>query len=80
MPDEYGKYSFHGHNSSPLPTATLSSSDILKFRDSAYEEYHSNPAFLEKIKTKFGLAAEKNIKEMLTVKVKRKIVEEQNNQ
>jgi radical SAM superfamily enzyme YgiQ (UPF0313 family) len=79
MPDEYGEYAFHGYASRPLPTETLSSSDILKFRDLAFEEYHSNPEFLEKVKTKFGITAERNIKEMLAIKVKRQRVEEQNN-
>jgi hypothetical protein len=57
----------------PLSTETLGADEILKFRDLAFEEYHSNPKFLEKVKNKFGENACESIKNMLQVKLKRKI-------
>jgi hypothetical protein len=74
LPSTYEGYSFLGYETFPLSTETLTSSDILKFRDDAYEEYHSYGPFLEKIKNKFGQVAVDNILEMLKVKIKRKIV------
>jgi radical SAM superfamily enzyme YgiQ (UPF0313 family) len=75
LPDTYEGFSFHGYNTLPLPTAKLSPAEILKFRDDAYETYHSNPVFLERIKQKFGEIAVNNILQMLKVKLKRKILE-----
>jgi radical SAM superfamily enzyme YgiQ (UPF0313 family) len=74
LPDTYEGYSFHGYETLPLPTATLTAAEVLEFRDKAFEEYHSNPLFLEKIKNKFGQVAVDNILDMLKVKLKRKIV------
>jgi radical SAM superfamily enzyme YgiQ (UPF0313 family) len=73
LPDTYEGYSFHGYDTLPLPTKTLTASEILEFRDNAFEEYHSYPPFLEKIKNKFGQIAVDNINEMLKVKLKRRI-------
>ena len=75
LPDTYEGYSFHGYNTLPLPTETLSPAEILEFRDKAFEEYHSYSPFLEKVKNKFGQTAVDNITEMLKIKLKRKINE-----
>jgi radical SAM superfamily enzyme YgiQ (UPF0313 family) len=75
LPDSYEGYSFHSYNTLPLPTENLSASEVLKFRDNAYEVYHSNPKFLDKIRSKFGELAANNILDMLKVKLKRKILE-----
>ena len=76
LPDSYEGFSFHGYETLPLPTETLSAAEVLEFRDKAFEEYHSYPPFLEKIKSKFGQIAVDNINEMLTVKLKRRIIDE----
>ena len=75
VPNDYEGYSFHGYNTLPLSTNTLTASEMLAFRDKAFEEYHSYPPFLEKIKAKFGQVAVDNINEMLKVKLRRKIIE-----
>ena len=74
LPNTYEGYSFHGYETLPLPTDTLTAAEVLEFRDKAFEEYHSNPLFLKKIKNKFGQVAVDNILDMLKVKLKRKIV------
>jgi len=74
LPESYEGYSFHGYETLPLPTETLTAAEILEFRDKAFEEYHSHPPFLEKVKNKFGQIAVNNINEMLKVKLKRKIL------
>jgi radical SAM superfamily enzyme YgiQ (UPF0313 family) len=76
LPDTYEGYSFHGYNTLPLPTETLTPSEVLEFRDKAFDEYHSYPPFLEKIKNKFGQVAVDNINKMLEIKLKRKIIHE----
>ncbi len=75
LPDTYEGFSFHGYNTLPLPTETLSAGEILAFRDRAYQIYHSDPAFLDTIKNKFGEKAHANILEMLKIKLKRKILQ-----
>jgi len=74
LPNTYEGYAFHGYETLPLPTDTLTAAEVLEFRDKAFEEYHLYPLFLEKIKNKFGQIAVDNILDMLKVKLKRKIV------
>ena len=74
LPDSYEGFSFHGYETLPLPTETLTAAEVLEFRDKAFEEYHLYPPFLKKVKSKFGQVAVDNINEMLTVKLKRKII------
>jgi anaerobic magnesium-protoporphyrin IX monomethyl ester cyclase len=74
LPDTYEGYSFHGYDTLPLPTDTLTASEVLKFRDKAFDEYHSYPPFLEKVKNKFGQIAIDNINKMLEIKLNRKYV------
>ena len=76
VPDTYEGFSFHSYETLPLATDTLTVSQILKFRDNAFFEYHSYPKFLEKIKSKFGQVAVDNILEMVKVKLKRKYITE----
>ena len=74
LPTTYTGYSFHAYDTVPMPTETLTPSQILKFRDDAYTIYHNDPNFLARIERLFGKAAADNIKEMSKVKLKRKIL------
>ena len=65
LPSDYIGYSFHGYETVPLPTETLSPKDVLKFRDQAFITYHSYPPFIKKIKQRFGEVPVDNIQEML---------------
>ena len=56
----------------------MTAAEILEFRDKAFDEYHSYPPFLKKIKEKFGQIAVDNINKMLKVKLKRRIINDQN--
>jgi radical SAM superfamily enzyme YgiQ (UPF0313 family) len=76
LPNDYEGFSFHGYETLPLPTETLTAAEVLEFRDKAFEEYHSYSPFLEKVKKKFGQVAVDNIDEMLKVKLKRRIIDE----
>ena len=75
LPNTYEGYSFHSYDTLPLPTDTLSAAEVLMFRDKAFEEYHLYPLFQEKVRAKFGQIAVDNINKMLKVKLKRKIIE-----
>ena len=65
-------YSQHGYDSLPLQTDTLSSQEVLDFRDAAFEKYFSDPSFLSMTKEKFGQSVVDHIKNMMRVKLKRR--------
>jgi anaerobic magnesium-protoporphyrin IX monomethyl ester cyclase len=76
LPESYEGYSFHSYDTLPLPTEYLTPAEIIEFRDNAFNIYHSNPLFLEKVNNKFGKIAVDNILDMLKVKLKRKLLVE----
>lgn len=74
LPKTYSGYSFHSYDCLPLPTKTLPAAEVLAFRDQAFQTYWSRPEFHSMIERKFGTAAVENIKKLLKVKLKRKIL------
>ena len=74
LPKTYAGYSFLAYDTIPIANDNLTSVEILKFRDEAYEEYHTSPQFLERITLEFGKQQADNIREMTKVKLKRKIL------
>ncbi len=76
LPDTYAGYSFHAYETVCLPTEKLEAWEVLKLRDEAYNNYHSDQKFLKRITSRFGEKAAQNIKEMNKIKLKRKIIEE----
>lgn len=78
LPKSYEGFSFHSYETIPLPTKYLTSEEILKFRDFAFEKYHTSKQFTDKIRNRFGEKAVNNINEMLKVKLKRRILEKNN--
>lgn len=76
LPSDYEGYSFHAFDTIPMPTEYLTPAQILEFRDTAFNKYHSHLPFLERIERKFGLSARENIEEMNKITLRRRIVEE----
>jgi len=74
LPENWSGYSQHSFDTKPLPTETLSSSDVLWFRDNAFVEYYSDDAYLKRITGKFGIEAAKHIQSMVVKKLPRKIL------
>jgi len=56
----------------PLPTKYLSSAEVLRFRDHAFQVYHSNSRYLSMIERKFGIKNVEDIKRILSHPVHRK--------
>ena len=75
MPSEYNEYGFLSYEHIPSRTKSLTSSEILAFRDYAFHVYFENPRFLKMIKRKFGQLAVENIKQMTKIKLKRRLLE-----
>lgn len=78
LPQKYEEFSFLGYETLPLSNENLHSAEILQLRDKHFKEYFENKNFLEKIKSKFGEIAVKNIQDMCKLKLKRKIIEDYN--
>lgn len=72
LPQNWLGYAQFGEETLPLPTKYLPGADVLRFRDRAFEEYFSNPKYIEMIAEKFGRETVEHIKEMLKIKIHRK--------
>ena len=74
LPQEWHGYGQYAAETLPLPTKYLSAAEVLRFRDRAFEEYFSSPAYLKMIEEKFGSAVVAHIKDMLKHKITRKVL------
>ena len=54
LPESWAGYSQHAVDTLPLPTEYLSASEVLRFRDNAFQVYYKNPEYLGMIERKFG--------------------------
>ena len=75
LPESYIGYSQHSYESKPLPTKHISSSEVLGFRDKAFNEYYKNDKYLSSIEEKFGKETKKSIEDMTKHTLKREILE-----
>jgi len=73
LPDSWIGYSQHSYESRPLPTETLTSAEVLKFRDEAFMKYFTNKDYLELVRTKFGQDVLDHIDRMLEINLPRKL-------
>ena len=76
LPDNKGGpgwigYSQHGYDALPLPTATLSATEVLDFRDKAFETYFANPSYLSMLEEKFGALAVDHVNRMTSHRLRR---------
>lgn len=65
-------YSQHAYECLPLPTDQLSAQAVLDFRDSAFDQYFQNPAYLQMIREKFGQSVVDHIGTMTAIKLQRR--------
>ena len=77
LPDDKGGpgwigYSQHSYDTLPLRTNHLKASEVLEFRDRAFDIYFNDNSYLSMIKNKFGVDTQKHISKMSEHKLKRK--------
>ncbi|MEW6101513.1 MAG: radical SAM protein [Candidatus Omnitrophota bacterium] len=72
LPESWLGYSQFGEDTLPLPTKYLSSAEVLRFRDSAFKEYHNGDAYLEMMEDKFGKQTVQHIRDMLKQELARR--------
>lgn len=65
-------YSQHAYDAMPLPTDTLSYTEVLDFRDKAFNEYFTNPAYLRMIEAKFGREVVEHLRDMTSHTIRRR--------
>lgn len=69
-------YSQHAYQTLPLPTETLTASEVLAFRDEAFMRFHQRPEYLKMLRDKFGEQAVTDMTEILKhEKPRRKLLE-----
>jgi coproporphyrinogen III oxidase-like Fe-S oxidoreductase len=74
LPDSYAGYAFLSYESEPLATETLTSAEVLQFRDDAWQTYFTNPAYLRLVEDKFGAQQRANVEAMAQVKLRRRLL------
>jgi len=74
LPYAYEGYGFLTYESQPLPTNHLTASEVLKFRDDAWNSYFTNPDYLDLVEKRFGVTQRANVESMASIKLKRKIL------
>ena len=74
LPDSYEGYAFLSYESQPLPTKHLSAAEVLKFRDDAWQKYFTNPDYLSLVERRFGPQEKKNVEDMASIRLKRKLL------
>lgn len=74
LPDSFEGYAFLSYESQPLPTKHVSAAEVLRFRDNAWQKYFTNPAYLDLVERKFGAEERKNVVDMASIRLKRKLL------
>lgn len=71
LPKHWSGYSQHSADTTPLPTKTLTSREVLEFRDAAFHSYYEDERYLSMIERKFGSKAVEHIKHMTETRLSR---------
>jgi len=71
LPERWSGYSQHAVDTLPLPTKHLPASEVLRFRDHAFQVYFSSPRYLEMVERKFGPATVAHIRQMASYTLER---------
>ncbi|MCA9460633.1 MAG: radical SAM protein [Nitrospira sp.] len=77
LPEDHGGpgwvgYSQHGFDTLPLPTHTLTATQVLDFRDAAFTKYFSSPRYLNLIEKTFGDEVVRHIGDMNAHTIRRR--------
>jgi radical SAM superfamily enzyme YgiQ (UPF0313 family) len=75
LPDSWDGYGQYSENALPTGSRHLSPADVLRFRDRAFVEYFSDPAYLGRLEQRFGPDAAAFTREILKHRIRRRILE-----
>jgi anaerobic magnesium-protoporphyrin IX monomethyl ester cyclase len=74
LPASWSGYSQHAVDTKPLRTKYLTATQVLQFRDYAFQAYFTSPTYLQMVERRFGAATVEHIKGMTALKLVRQIV------
>ena len=74
LPEAWSGYSQHSVDALPLPTKHLAASQVLRFRDEAFQIYFTHPRYLGMIERKFGIETAQHIRQMASHRLIRRRV------
>jgi radical SAM superfamily enzyme YgiQ (UPF0313 family) len=74
LPEHWSGYSQHSYDCTPLGNDVLSRTEVLAFRDAAFQRYFNDPGVLAAMKNRFGQAAIDHVAAMMAVKLPRKLL------
>ena len=72
LPNSWQGYSQYSFETLPLPTKSLTSGEVLSFRDYAFHAYYENPHYLDKINRLFGSKTVQHIQKITEHRLKRR--------
>jgi len=75
LPDSWLGYSMHSYETFPLGSKHLTPAEVLRFRDEAFNRYYASDMYQAMVERKFGPQVKAHIQEMLTHKLKRRLLE-----
>lgn len=76
LPDSWIGYSQHSYETLPLRTDTLTSAEVLKFRDDAFHRYFTDTAYLGMAQRKFGEDVVAHLRDMTKIRLRRRLLEQ----
>src|SRR6266849_1361787 len=76
LPSSWKGYSQHNYECTPLDTKKVKASEVLKFRDEAFQIYFRNPEYLKMVGKKFGEGAAAHVNQMVKYPLPRRLLEE----
>lgn len=74
LPDSFEGYAFLSYECEPLPTKYVSAAEVLRFRDEAWQQYFTNPAYLSLVERRFGSLERRNVEDMTKIRLRRKLL------
>ena len=76
LPKNYAGYSQHSYETLNLRNNSLTAMEILRFRDHAWDTYHTSRKYLDLMKSKFGNRAFNELNTTKKIKLRRRLLEE----
>jgi radical SAM superfamily enzyme YgiQ (UPF0313 family) len=71
LPKTWGGFSQHAVDTLPIPTKHISASEVLRFRDEAFQKYFSHPPYLAMVERRFGQATAEEVRRMASHRLER---------
>ncbi len=76
VPQDYVEFSFHAYETVPMRTDHLSEAEITRFRDEAFNRYHTDAGVLDRIQARYGPDARQHVLDMTKIQLRRRVVDE----